>query len=66
MEFITSETGNKSYILTVSERTPLINGFRYIKEYLIQYHNMLMNDSYNKLRQTRRRCIYSENRRICD
>ena len=52
VEFITSETGSKSYILTVSERTPLINGFRYIKEYLIQYHNMVMHDSYNKLRKT--------------
>ena len=65
MEFITSETSNKSYILTVSERTPLINGFRHIKEYLTQYHNMLLHDSYNKLRKKRRRCIYSENGRIC-
>ncbi|MFM7985446.1 MAG: hypothetical protein ACKPKO_39640, partial [Candidatus Fonsibacter sp.] len=48
---ITSETINKSYITPVSEKTTLINGFRYIKEYLIQYHNMLMHDSYNKLRK---------------
>ena len=32
VEFIISETGNKSYILTVSERTPLINGFIYISK----------------------------------
>ena len=47
--FISSETGNKSYILTVNERTPLINGFRYIKEYLMQYHNLLVHETYNKL-----------------
>ena len=50
VSFITSETGNNSYILTVSERTPLINGFRYTKEYLMQYHHMLVNESYNKFR----------------
>ena len=49
VNYITSETRNKSYILTVSERTTLTDGFRYIKEYLMQYHNMLVNDSYNKL-----------------
>ncbi|MFM7983672.1 MAG: hypothetical protein ACKPKO_30545 [Candidatus Fonsibacter sp.] len=31
VSFITSKTGNKSYILTVHERTTLVNGFRYIK-----------------------------------
>ena len=49
VSFISSETGNKSYILTVNERTPLINGFRYIKEYLMQYHNLLVHETYNKL-----------------
>ncbi|MFM7985629.1 MAG: hypothetical protein ACKPKO_40590, partial [Candidatus Fonsibacter sp.] len=41
--------GNKSYILTVHERTPLINGFRHIKEYLMQYHNLPVYETYNKL-----------------
>ena len=36
VSFITLETGNKSNILTVSERAPLINLFRYFKEYLMQ------------------------------
>ena len=36
VSFITLETGNKSNILTVSERAPLINWFRYFKEYLMQ------------------------------
>ena len=49
VSFISSETGNKSYILTVNERTPLINAFRYIKEYLMQYHNLLVHETYNKL-----------------
>ena len=33
----------------MNERTPLINGFRYIKEYLMQYHNLLVHETYNKL-----------------
>ncbi|MFM7984923.1 MAG: hypothetical protein ACKPKO_36940 [Candidatus Fonsibacter sp.] len=59
VSFITSNTCNKSYILTVHERTPLINGFRYTKEYLMQYHNLLVYETYNKTNKKWCRCIYN-------
>ncbi|MFM7984675.1 MAG: hypothetical protein ACKPKO_35660, partial [Candidatus Fonsibacter sp.] len=33
---------------SVHERTQLINGFRYIKEYFMQSHNLLVHETYNK------------------
>ena len=66
ISFITSETGNKSYIFTVSERTPLINEFRYIKEYLMQYHNLLVHETYNKLTKNVIDVFSLKNRRLCN
>ena len=49
-EFETKETeGTKYYVLSVSEKKTLINGFMYIKELLLQYHNFKMYESYKTL-----------------
>ena len=49
--FKTTETdvGNKYYILNIIDRTDLQNGYRYIKELLLQIHNYKMYSDYNKL-----------------
>ena len=39
----------KYYILNISAQTDLTNGFRYIKELLLQHHNYKMYSDYNKL-----------------
>jgi hypothetical protein len=46
-DWIEDET--KYYILTVSDSTNLKNGFRYIKELLLQHHNYKMYSDYNAL-----------------
>ena len=43
------EDEKKYYILNVSDRTNLNNGFRYIKELLLQHHNFKMYNDYNTL-----------------
>ena len=49
-EFETRETeGTKYYVLSVSEKKTLINGFMYIKELLLQYHNFKMYEAYKTL-----------------
>ena len=49
-EFETKETeGTKYYVLSVSEKKTLINGFMYIKELLLQYHNFMMYEAYKTL-----------------
>ena len=49
-EFATRETeGTKYYVLSVSEKKTLINGFMYIKELLLQYHNFKMYEAYKTL-----------------
>ena len=49
-EFETRETeGTKYYVLSVSEKKTLINGFMYIKELLLQYHNFKMCEAYKTL-----------------
>ena len=37
------------YVLNIKDTAELANGFRYIKELLLQNHNFTMNDAYNKL-----------------
>ena len=50
-EFETKETeGTKYYVLSVSEKKTLINGFMYIKELLLQYHNFKMYEAYKTLK----------------
>ena len=43
------ETQAKYYTLTVSDTTELTNGFKYIKELLLQIHNFRMYEDYYKL-----------------
>lgn len=45
-----SETA-KYYIVSVSDQRQLMNGFRYIKELLLQNHNFHMYDAYEKLKE---------------
>ena len=49
-EFETRETeGTKYYVLSVSEKKTLINGFMYIKELLLEYHHFKMYEAYKTL-----------------
>ena len=43
------ELDRKYYSLTVTDRVALRNGYTYIKELLLQYHNHKMQEDYNKL-----------------
>ena len=43
--------GNKYYILNISDQVDLTNGFRYIKELLLQHHNYKMFSDYTKLKE---------------
>ena len=45
------DTGKKIYILTISATASLTNGFRYIKELLMQHHNFYLKECYDKLQQ---------------
>ena len=39
----------KYYILNIDKKATLSNGFRYIKELLLQFHNLKMNEDHMKL-----------------
>ena len=41
--------GDTYYILNTTDRKTLVNGYRYIKEMLLQYHNYSMYEAYTKL-----------------
>ena len=43
------ETGEILYILNLSASTGMTNGFRYIKELLLQHHNYFMQEALDKL-----------------
>ena len=43
--------GDTYYILNTTDRQTLVNGFRYIKEMLLQYHNYAMYEAYTKLEE---------------
>jgi len=49
-EFKYIEKGKTLYVLNLTAKQMLVNGFRYIKELLMQHHNFFINESYNKLR----------------
>jgi hypothetical protein len=49
--FHPSKTGKEYTILTVSDTKALTNGFRYIKEFLMQNHNYFVYQSYEKLKK---------------
>ena len=49
LETIERETDAKYYTLTVSDTANLTNGFKYIKELLLQIHNFRMYEDYYKL-----------------
>jgi hypothetical protein len=42
-------TGRSLFILNLSAEASLTNGFRYIKELLMQHHNFYLNSSYKLL-----------------
>ena len=50
--------GDTYYILNTTDRKTLVNGFRYIKELLLQYHNYAMYEAYTKL-ETKGVKVYS-------
>ena len=41
--------GNTYYVLNTTDRQTLVNGYRYIKQLLLDYHNFAMYEAYNKL-----------------
>ena len=43
--------GETYYVLNTTDRKTLVNGFRYIKELLLQYHNYAMYEAYTKLEE---------------
>ena len=46
-----SRTGKEYTVLTVCDAKALRNGFRYIKEFLMQNHNYFVYQSYEKLKK---------------
>jgi hypothetical protein len=44
-----TDVGHKYYILNITDRTDLQNGYRYIKELLLQFHNYKMYSDYHEL-----------------
>jgi hypothetical protein len=49
--FHSSRTGKEYSVLTVSDTKALMNGFRYIKELLLQNHNYFIFESHEKLKK---------------
>ena len=47
---VSRETDDKYYILNISEQATLMNGFRLIKELLLQHHNFKMYETYETLK----------------
>ena len=45
------EKGKPLYVLNITAKRFLVNGFRYIKELLMQHHNFFTNESYEKLKK---------------
>ena len=43
------DTGRKVFVLAKTQTTKLCDGYRYIKELLIQLHNLAMQEAYDKL-----------------
>ena len=43
--------GETYYVLNTTDRQTLVNGYRYIKELLLQYHNFAMYEAYTKLEE---------------
>ena len=54
----TKDTGNTYYVLNVSDTKKLTDGFRLIKEMLLQNHNFAMFEAYNALKEKNVR-VYS-------
>ena len=50
-EEVVRNRDDKYYVLTVSESRTLVNGFRYIKEQLLQNHNFRMYKAYKALKE---------------
>ena len=54
----TKDVGNTYYILNVSDSKQLLNGFRYVKELLLQYHNITMYEAFETMKENNVR-VYS-------
>ena len=54
----TKDVGNTYYILNVSDSKKLLNGFRYVKELLLQYHNYTMYEAFETMKENNVR-VYS-------
>ena len=54
----TKDVGDTYYILNVSDSKKLLNGFRYIKELLLQYHNITMYEAFETMKENNIR-VYS-------
>ena len=47
----------KHYVLNISDTKTLMNGYRFIKELILQHHNFDMNEAYETLMRDGVRCI---------
>jgi hypothetical protein len=45
------DRGSEYHVFNISDKKTLVNGFRYIKELLLQHHNMFMQETYNTLKE---------------
>ena len=54
----TKDVGNTYYILNVSDSKKLLNGFRYVKELLLQHHNYTMYEAFETMKENNVR-VYS-------
>ena len=54
----TKDVGNTYYILNVSDSKQLLNGFRYVKELLLQYRNITMYEAFETMKENNVR-VYS-------
>ena len=48
---VNEDIGNKYHILNICDQVDLTNGFRHIKELLLQHHNYKMFSDYMKLQE---------------
>ena len=56
------DTGRKLFVLTKTQTNKLCDGYRYIKELLIQLHNLAMQEAYDKLSRNGITVFFCKNR----
>jgi len=57
-------TGNTLYIMNVKAEVSMTNGFRLIKELLLQHHNFYLQKNLHHLERKRHPCLYGQDRRF--